>query len=148
MATLVTCRSGPLITPIVGSICELCQDEDDELREAAITTIEAILRKSPSSIHNIEKFIEILNESIQYDPNYCADFDESDDDNEYSDEEDDEDYSDDEDVSWKVRRSCAKCYDAIVTSPYASNDTHMKDLANTLLSRFRGNILYDQIAIC
>ena len=86
MATLVTCRSGPLITPIVGSICELCQNEDDELREAAITTIEAILRKSPSSIHNIEKFIEILKESIQYDPNYCADFDESDDDNEYSEE--------------------------------------------------------------
>ena len=28
--------------------------------------------------------------------------------------DDDEDYSDDEDMSWKVRRSCAKCLSAIV----------------------------------
>ena len=44
LSTLVTSRSSALIVPIVGQISDLCQSEDDELRESAITTIEAILR--------------------------------------------------------------------------------------------------------
>lgn len=44
LSTLVTSRSSALIVPIVGLISDLCQSEDDELRESAITTIDAILR--------------------------------------------------------------------------------------------------------
>ena len=44
LSTLVTSRSSALIVPIVGLISDLCQSEDDELKESAITTIDAILR--------------------------------------------------------------------------------------------------------
>ena len=55
----------------------------------------------------------VLTESIAYDPNYCGDDIDSDED--YEDEDDDEgDWTDDEDMSWKVRRASAKCFDAFV----------------------------------
>lgn len=136
LATLVTSRSSALIVPIVGTISELCKSDDDELRESAITTIESILRKSPQSIHNVDKLLTILNGSIQYDPNYYGDDDEEDDE-EIEDSDEDEDWSDDEDVSWKVRRSCAKCFDAIIISPYGSDPQNLSKLSDTLLSRFK-----------
>ena len=166
LSTLVTSRSSALIVPIVGLISDLCQSEDDELKESAITTIDAILRvvcellrvvrrefeskiskyfygffytkkrKSPQSIHNVDKLLTILNESIQYDPNYYGD-DDDDEDEEIDESEEDEDWSDDEDVSWKVRRSCAKCFDAIILSPYGADHQNLAKLSETLLTRFK-----------
>ena len=43
------------------------------MRESAIATAEAILRKSPQSVTNIDSLIQVLTESISYDPNYCGD---------------------------------------------------------------------------
>ena len=36
-------------------------------------------RKSPQSIHNVDKLLTILNDSIQYDPNYYGDDDDDED---------------------------------------------------------------------
>ena len=93
-------------------------------------------RKSPQSIHNVDKLLTILNDSIQYDPNYYGD-DDDDEDEDIDESEEDEDWSDDEDVSWKVRRSCAKCFDAIILSPYGADHQNLAKLSETLLTRFK-----------
>ena len=87
--------------PIIPIVYEFSRSEDTELREGAISCIDSILRRSPSSISNLEELIKILEEGLAHDPNYCGEFDDDDSDEE-DDEDEDEDYSDDEDISWKV----------------------------------------------
>ena len=79
----------------------MSRSEDTELREGAISCVDSILRRSPSSISNLEELIHILEEGLQHDPNYCGEFDD-DDEEEDEEEDEDDDYSDDEDISWKV----------------------------------------------
>ncbi|VDN24737.1 unnamed protein product [Gongylonema pulchrum] len=55
-------------------------------------------------------------------------------------EEDDEelnDYSDDDDVSWKVRRSCARCIEAIILSHRDEAVQYLISLGPLLISRFK-----------
>lgn len=90
----------------------------------------------------LEKIISLALEYIKYDPNY-AEEDEGDEmeteeegEEEEADEEagEEENYSDDEDMSWKVRRSSAKCLAEIVsTRPEMLGEVYNKVLGEVLL---------------
>lgn len=77
-----------------------------------------------------------------YDPNYNYDEDEvniiENEDEEEEDEENDE-YSDDDDMSWKVRRSAAKCLEAIISTRRELLCEFYKVLSPPLIARFKGN---------
>lgn len=51
--------------------------------------------------------------------------------------ESDDEYSDDDDISWKVRRSAAKCLEAIVSSRHDLLQDFYKTLSPVLISRFK-----------
>lgn len=78
-----------------------------------------------------------------YDPNYNYDEDEStngtndnlDDDD---DDEENDEYSDDDDMSWKVRRSAAKCLEAIISTRHELLPEFFKVLSPALIARFKG----------
>lgn len=98
---------------------------------------------------------------MTYDPNYNYDTDEEDDaerkvginprsldddsmdiEEEIAEADDENDeYSDDDDMSWKVRRSAAKCLEAIIITRHESIVQMYKVVAPALISRFKGNIL-------
>lgn len=95
------------------------------------------------------KINELCLHYIKYDPNYVADddeeegvepMDEEEEEEEGNDEQEDiqqEDISDDDDMSWKVRRSAAKCLGAIiVTRPDLLEDLYSK-VAPELISRLK-----------
>lgn len=90
-------------------------DDDNELSETALSTMEAIIRKCPLEVNEyIDSLLDTSFALCEYDPNYVYNDDE---DEEMNDDEDDggwgdEDFSDggdmpedDDDTSWKVRRS-------------------------------------------
>ena len=92
--------------------------------------------------------IEICTEFIKYDPNYAYDDVTLDDDETMEvddDEEEDGDgesedmdeYSDDDDISWKARRSAAKCIETLITSRSDRLGEHYATLAPLLLDRFK-----------
>ena len=97
----------------MAKIYEFTKSDDTELREGAISAVDAILRRAPQAIHNLEELLLILKDGLEYDPNYCPDFDD-DEDEEDEEDEDDEDYSDDEDISWKVSQLLANIFLAIL----------------------------------
>lgn len=81
---------------------------------------------------------------MTYDPNYNYDEDESssnDDDQEFDEdedqEEDNDEYSDDDDMSWKVRRSAAKCLEAIISTRHELLPEFYKALSPALIARFK-----------
>lgn len=100
-------------------------DEDNELVETALSTLEAIIRKCPLEVNDyINDFLSVSFNLFEYDPNYVYN---DDDDEEMKDDEDDDggwdnsDFSegegvpdDDDDTSWKVRRSAVGIIDAVV----------------------------------
>ena len=99
-------------------------DEDNELAETALLTLEAIVRKCPLEINaNIDELLGTSFRLCEYDPNYVYN-DESEDEKMEEDEEEgwgDSDFSDgggmpedDDDTSWKVRRSAVAIIDGIV----------------------------------
>ena len=137
LGTLTTTRSTQQLKNIIGIVFKIAEDDDDELRESALAALEAILRKAPAAINNLEQLMEILTKAIQHDPNYCEEFDDDDDDEEEDeDDEDQEDYSDDDDVSWKVRRSAAKALNAMISS-VSNVDLIMSASGMLLLQRMR-----------
>lgn len=78
---------------------------------------------------------------ITYDPNYNYEADEGEVNN-FMDTEDDEDvdseeYSDDDDMSWKVRRSAAKCLEAVISSRLDLLEDFYKTLSPALIARFK-----------
>lgn len=78
-----------------------------------------------------------------YDPNYNYDEDDNanganenvEDDDE---DEDNDEYSDDDDMSWKVRRSAAKCLEAIISTRHELLAEFFKILSPALIARFKG----------
>jgi cullin-associated NEDD8-dissociated protein 1 len=97
--------------------------EDDELKDACVHAFETFIVCCNKEIApHLPAIVEICSEMIKHDPNYAYEEDEVengdekmevDDEGEVSDEE--LEYSDDDDLSWKARRSAAKCLEALVS---------------------------------
>ncbi|EGD83494.1 hypothetical protein PTSG_04101 [Salpingoeca rosetta] len=103
-------------------------DEDDDLRDAALRSLETCARQAPKAFAPfLEAACELCIKYLSYDPNYDYGDDDEDMGDATMDEEDedesdvdfsDDDLSDDDDVSWKVRRGAAKLLrTATVTRP-------------------------------
>lgn len=79
---------------------------------------------------------------MTYDPNYNygddeGDFDEGGMDLEDNDDEGNDEYSDDDDMSWKVRRSAAKCLETIITSRHELLPEFYRTVSPALVARFK-----------
>jgi len=91
---------------------------------------------------------------ITYDPNYNYDDDENgsitDDDvamvlEEDGDDDENDEYSDDDDMSWKIRRSAAKCLEAVIATRRELLADFYRTVSPALIARFKGtNIPADQ----
>lgn len=81
---------------------------------------------------------------MTYDPNYNYDEDENGDDkpmdgfDDDDEEEENDEYSDDDDMSWKVRRSAAKCLESIICTRHELLSDFYRILSPALVSRFKG----------
>ncbi|CAG9855280.1 unnamed protein product [Phyllotreta striolata] len=136
-------KFGEHIEKFVPLILKCSEVDDDELREFCLQAFESFINRCPKEItKNIPSIIIWCLKYLVYDPNYNYDEDESangqndpyDDDEE--DEENDE-YSDDDDMSWKVRRSAAKCLEAIISTRHDLLPDFYKVLSPALITRFK-----------
>ena len=130
-----------LISLSTGLQSEESIDEDNELAETALSTLEAIIRKCPLEVtDHIPGLLSTSFSLCEYDPNYVYN---DDSDEEMKDEDEDEgwgddDFSDggdmpedDDDTSWKVRRSAVQIIDAVVrTQP-----DKVKDIIATYIDK-------------
>ncbi|KAL4655691.1 cullin-associated NEDD8-dissociated protein 1-like [Arapaima gigas] len=113
-------RVGEHLEKIIPLVVKYCSVEDDELREYCFQAFEAFVRRCPKEMSShISTIIKLCLKYITYDPNYNYDADEEDEDEsmdtDNEDQESDDEYSDDDDMSWKVRRSSAKCLEAVIS---------------------------------
>lgn len=129
------------LMPVIYSFCQV---KDDELKEFCLQAFEAFVKRSPVNINaSLRGIIEVCISNISHDPNYNYDEDETD--YEFmemdnTDDEDDasvDDYSDDDDLSWKVRRACAKCLEAIIVSRRDMLNDFFLTIGPVLVSRFK-----------
>lgn len=79
---------------------------------------------------------------ITYDPNYNYEADEGEAAANFMDTEeeeyaDSEEYSDDDDMSWKVRRSAAKCLEAVISTRHELLEEFYRTLSPALIARFK-----------
>ncbi|XP_072398522.1 cullin-associated NEDD8-dissociated protein 1-like isoform X1 [Diabrotica undecimpunctata] len=137
-ASAVCRQSGPKfgehIDKFVLLTLEYCDTEDDELLECCLQALGNFITTCPKEMtKNIHMVINVSLKYLVYDPNYI---DENAPEDNCSDENEDE-YSDDDDMSWKVRKSAAKCLESIIiTRPELLNEFY-KSLSPTLISRFK-----------
>jgi cullin-associated NEDD8-dissociated protein 1 len=166
-----TPKFGPyldLTIPHVLSALQIDEDEEDdqsedaetdaeleEMREAALQTLDALLGSCPIEMakHQDDALAAALR-FLKYDPNVASTDDEDmggvddagsddgvtddniDDDDEYADLDDDAAFSDVDDFSWKVRRCAAKALSTMIGGLSASDhDTLFNGIAPSLLSR-------------
>ncbi|KJE95984.1 Cullin-associated and neddylation-dissociated 1 [Capsaspora owczarzaki ATCC 30864] len=133
---------------IVPRIVSFCAVQDDELREYCFQALESFVFRCPKEISaDLSKAVALCLKFIEYDPNYNYDDDEDsmdtrgdDDDEGGSDDggdDDDDAFSDDEDMSWKVRRSAAKCLAAIVSTRPDLLDDFYATVTPALIARFK-----------
>lgn len=120
----------PQIVPLLSQLMTALDqsqsvDRDNELSEACLSTLQAILRKCPKDVTQfVNGLLRSSIELLKYDPNYVYDEDDGD---EAMEEEEDaggwgSDFSDDDgqalddddDTSWKVRRGAISVIDAII----------------------------------
>jgi cullin-associated NEDD8-dissociated protein 1 len=125
-------------------------DEDNELTETALTTLEAIIRKCPLEVNSyLDDLLDTSFTLISYDPNYV-----------YNDEEDEEmkeddednggwgdDYSDeggvpedDDDTSWKVRRASVAIIDAVIKTRHDKVKQIIHNYSSNLVDRVKERI--------
>lgn len=100
--------------------------EFNEVREAALVTLEAFLASCPQEMRSFTKdTIAACLRYLKYDPNYAVDEDDEDMDVDEDDEDADDDdefdaddgfEDDDEDASWKVRRCAAKTIYTLIST--------------------------------
>ncbi|KAI8099719.1 armadillo-type protein [Halteromyces radiatus] len=140
-------RLGKHLSEIVPIITKYAQeaDEDDELREISLQTLESFVVRCPTEITvYIDQIITLGLEFLKYDPNF-ADHDEDDDmmdeDEEEEDEEDEYDdiaeYSDDDDdMSWKVRRAATKLLTSVIETRSDLLLQLYESVSPALISRF------------
>ncbi|NXN92906.1 CAND1 protein, partial [Rhinopomastus cyanomelas] len=144
-------RIGEHLEKIIPLVVQHCNVEDDELREYCFQAFESFVRsvwiccdRCPKEIApHIPKVMGLCLKYISFDPNYNYDNEEDEDEmmetenGEDEEQESDDEYSDDDDISWKVRRSAAKCLEAIVSSRHDLLEDFYKTLSPVLISRFK-----------
>ncbi|KFQ04311.1 Cullin-associated NEDD8-dissociated protein 1, partial [Leptosomus discolor] len=123
-------RIGEHLEKIIPLIVQYCNVEDDELREYCFQAFESFVRRiciccdrCPKEIDpHLPNVMGLCLKYITFDPNYNYDNEEEEEEEmmetengEDEEQESDDEYSDDDDISWKVRRSAAKCLEAIVS---------------------------------
>ncbi|MCP9262800.1 Cullin-associated NEDD8-dissociated protein 1 [Dirofilaria immitis] len=120
--------------------------EDDELRESCIQAFETFVYRCPREITPfISHIVNVVVEYLKHDPNYTYDDDEEmdsisqmDTDGDTDDDDDEgNEYSDDDDMSWKVRRACAKCIEALILSRRDEIVKYLTSFGPLLISRFK-----------
>ncbi|KAK3749091.1 hypothetical protein RRG08_034063 [Elysia crispata] len=137
-------RFGEYLEKMVPLIVKFCKTDDDELTEFCLQAFESFVRRCPKEVSNfIPEMISICLKYVCHDPNYNYD---DDDDNEEmdtdmpdeeEDEESEDEYSDDDDMSWKVRRSAAKCLEAVVSTRHDMLPEFYKTVSPALIARFK-----------
>ncbi|XP_019360212.1 PREDICTED: cullin-associated NEDD8-dissociated protein 1-like isoform X1 [Gavialis gangeticus] len=139
-------RIGEHLEKIIPLIVQYCNVEDDELREYCFQAFESFVRRCPKEIGpHIPSVMGLCLKYITYDPNYNYDNEEEEEEEEMmetgngedEEQESDDEYSDDDDISWKVRRSAAKCLEAIVSTRHDLLQDFYKNLSPVLISRFK-----------
>ncbi|XP_058025284.1 cullin-associated NEDD8-dissociated protein 1-like [Ahaetulla prasina] len=138
-------RIGDYLEKMIPLIIQYCNVEDDELREYCFQAFESFVRRCPKEIGpHLPNVTGLCLKYITYDPNYNYDNEEEDEDEmmetengEDEEQESDDEYSDDDDISWKVRRSAAKCLEAIVSTRHDLLQDFYKTLSPALISRFK-----------
>ncbi|NXL59661.1 CAND1 protein, partial [Chordeiles acutipennis] len=143
-------RIGEHLEKIIPLIVQYCNVEDDELREYCFQAFESFVRRificcdrCPKEIDpHIPNVMGLCLKYITFDPNYNYDNEEEEEmmeteNGEDEEQESDDEYSDDDDISWKVRRSAAKCLEAIVSSRRDLLQDFYKTLSPVLISRFK-----------
>ncbi|XP_054693739.1 cullin-associated NEDD8-dissociated protein 1-like isoform X3 [Grus americana] len=138
-------RIGEHLEKIIPLIVQYCNVEDDELREYCFQAFESFVRRCPKEIDpHIPGVMGLCLKYITFDPNYNYDNEEEEEEEmmetengEDEEQESDDEYSDDDDISWKVRRSAAKCLEAIVSSRHDLLQDFYKTLSPVLISRFK-----------
>ncbi|KFW93745.1 Cullin-associated NEDD8-dissociated protein 1, partial [Phalacrocorax carbo] len=131
-------RIGEHLEKIIPLIVQYCNVEDDELREYCFQAFESFVRRCPKEIDpHIPNVMGLCLKYITFDPNYNYDNEEEEEEEmmetengEDEEQESDDEYSDDDDISWKVRRSAAKCLEAIVSSRHDLLQDFYKTLEN------------------
>ncbi|KAL0093191.1 TATA binding protein interacting protein [Phycomyces blakesleeanus] len=120
-------------------------EEDDEMREICLQTLESFVLRCPHKISPYtDRIISLGLEYLRYDPNIVGDDEDEDmEEDEEEDEEEEEyddiiDYSDDDDdMSWKVRRSATKVLAAVIETRSDLLQQLYKNVAPALISRFK-----------
>ncbi|XP_025019205.1 cullin-associated NEDD8-dissociated protein 1-like [Python bivittatus] len=138
-------RIGDYLEKMIPLIIQYCNVEDDELREYCFQAFESFVRRCPKEIGpHLPSVTGLCLKYITYDPNYNYDNEEEDEEEmmetengEDEEQESDDEYSDDDDISWKVRRSAAKCLEAIVSTRHDLLQDFYKTLSPALISRFK-----------
>ncbi|KAH0630206.1 hypothetical protein JD844_012933 [Phrynosoma platyrhinos] len=138
-------RIGDYLEKMIPLIVQYCNVEDDELREYCFQAFESFVRRCPKEIGpHLPSVTGLCLKYITYDPNYNYDNEEDDEEEmmetengEEEEQESDDEYSDDDDISWKVRRSAAKCLEAIVSTRHDLLQDFYKTLSPALISRFK-----------
>ncbi|KAM3846314.1 cullin-associated NEDD8-dissociated protein 1-like isoform 2-T3 [Vipera latastei] len=138
-------RIGDYLEKMIPLIIQYCNVEDDELREYCFQAFESFVRRCPKEIGpHLPSVTGLCLKYLTYDPNYNYDNEEEDEDEmmetengEDEEQESDDEYSDDDDISWKVRRSAAKCLEAIVSTRHDLLQDFYKTLSPALINRFK-----------
>ncbi|KAL6064787.1 Cullin-associated NEDD8-dissociated protein 1 [Balamuthia mandrillaris] len=117
-------------------------EEEEELKENCFQTFESLVLRCPTEIKPfLDEIVKECLEFVKYDPNQIDMEEEEEEEEQGSDEEDfsgeEEDYDDEDDMSWKVRRSSAKCLSAIITTrPDLIADLY-KEVVPAIIARFK-----------
>ncbi|CAJ0942869.1 unnamed protein product [Ranitomeya imitator] len=134
-------RLGPHLERIVPLVVGFCKVEDDELQEQCFQALDSFIRRCPKEISPyVPTVMDLCLKYISYDPNYNYDSEEEEETMETESEEEpesDEEYSDDDDMSWKVRRSAAKCLETLITARPDLLSEFYRSAAPAIISRFK-----------
>jgi cullin-associated NEDD8-dissociated protein 1 len=130
------------IDRVMQLLTQYSQRDDDELREFCLQACEAFVTRCPDAIKpHIPSIIQLCLTYITYDPNYNYEADDGDTgfqmETEDDDEEGSEEYSDDDDMSWKVRRSAAKCLESVISTRVELLEQFYTTLSPALIARFK-----------
>ncbi|KAG8436055.1 hypothetical protein GDO86_007236 [Hymenochirus boettgeri] len=133
-------RLGPHLERLVPLIVGFCRVEDDELQEQCLQALESFIKRCPKEISShVPTVMELCLKYIAYDPNYNYDSEEEEvmETESEEEQESDDEYSDDDDMSWKVRRSAAKCLESLISArPDLLQEFH-QTAAPAIVQRFK-----------